>query len=124
MADLVELKNKLSELTILEMAELVKTLEQEWGVSAVAPVAVAGASANVSADAGAEKSTVDVVLASAGASTIAVIKVVREITGLALGDAKALVDGAPKAVKEGVAKADAETMKKKLEEAGATVELK
>lgn len=124
MADLVELKNKLSELTILEMAELVKTLEQEWGVSAVAPVAVAGASANVSADAGAEKSTVDVVLASAGASKIAVIKVVREITGLALGDAKALVDGAPKAVKEGVAKADAETMKKKLEEAGATVELK
>ena len=124
MADLVELKNKLSELTILEMAELVKTLEQEWGVSAVAPVAVAGAGANVSADAGAEKSTVDVVLASAGASKIAVIKVVREITGLALGDAKALVDGAPKAVKEGVAKADAETMKKKLEEAGATVELK
>ena len=124
MADLVELKNKLSELTILEMAELVKTLEQEWGVSAVAPVAVAGASANVSADAGAEKSTVDVVLASAGASKIAVSKVVREITGLALGDAKALVDGAPKAVKEGVAKADAETMKKKLEEAGATVELK
>ena len=124
MADLVELKNKLSEFTILEMAELVKTLEQEWGVSAVAPVAVAGASANVSADAGAEKSTVDVVLASAGASKIAVIKVVREITGLALGDAKALVDGAPKAVKEGVAKADAETMKKKLEEAGATVELK
>lgn len=124
MADLVELKNKLSELTILEMAELVKTLEQEWGVSAVAPVAVAGGNASVSADAGAEKSTVDVILSSAGASKIAVIKVVREITGLALGDAKALVDGAPKAVKEGVAKADAETMKKKLEEAGATVELK
>ena len=123
MADLVELKNKLSELTILEMAELVKTLEQEWGVSAVAPVAVAGGSANVSADAGAEKSTVDVVLASAGASKIAVIKVVREITGLALGDAKALVDGALKAVKDGVANHEAATMKKKLEEAGATLEL-
>ena len=90
----------------------------------MAPVAVAGGSANASADAGAEKSNVDVILSSAGASKIAVIKVVREITGLALGDAKALVDGAPKAVKEGVAKADAEEMKKKLEEAGATVELK
>ena len=124
MADLVELKNKLSGLTILEMAELVKILEQEWGVSAVAPVAVASGSCNTATDAGSEKSNFDVLLSSAGASKIAVIKVVREITGLGLGEAKALVDGAPKVVKEGVAKADAEEIKKKLEGAGATVELK
>lgn len=124
MADLVELKNKLSGLTILEMAELVKILEQEWGVSAVAPVAVASSGCNTATDAGSEKSNFDVLLSSAGASKIAVIKVVREITGLGLGEAKALVDGAPKVVKEGVAKADAEEIKKKLEGAGATVELK
>lgn len=124
MADLVKIKDELSQLTILEVAELVKVLEQEWGVSAAAPVMVAGASANAADNASAEKNSFDVILKSAGASKIGVIKVVREITGLGLGEAKALVDGAPKDIKSGVAKADAEEMKKKLEEAGAVVELK
>ncbi len=124
MADLVKIKDELSQLTILEVAELVKILEQEWGVSAVAPVMVAGGNANTSDNAGAEKNSFDVVLKSAGSSKINVIKVVRAITGLGLGEAKALVDGAPKDIKNGVTKADAEEMKKKLEEAGAVVELK
>ncbi len=113
-------------LTVLELSELVKALEEEFGVSAAAPVAVAAAPA-AGADAGAgaaEKSEFDVVLADAGASKINVIKIVREITGLGLKEAKDLVDGAPKAVKEGVSKEDAEAMKAKLEEAGAKVELK
>ena len=110
-------------LSVLELAELVEALEEEFGVSAAAPVVVAGA-AGGDAAAAEEKSEFDVVLTSAGASKIPVIKVVREITGLGLADAKAIVDGAPKAIKEGVAKDDAESMKAKLEEAGATVELK
>ena len=112
-------------LTVLELSELVKALEEEFGVSAAAPVAVAAAPvAGGAAPAGEEKTEFDVVLKAAGANKINVIKVVREVTGLGLKEAKELVDGAPKAVKEGVSKADAEEMKKKLEEAGAEVELK
>ncbi|MGN0173831.1 MAG: 50S ribosomal protein L7/L12 [Acutalibacteraceae bacterium] len=109
-------------LSVLELAELVEALEEEFGVSAAAPVVVAGgAEGGAAAE---EKSEFDVILASAGAQKIAVIKAVREATGLGLAEAKALVDGAPKAVKEGVSKDDAEALKAKLEEAGATVELK
>ena len=112
-------------LTVLELSELVKAREEEFGVSAAAPVAVAAAPAAGGAAAAAEeKSEFDVVLAEVGAEKIKVIKVVREITGLGLAEAKALVDGAPKAVKEGASKDDAEEMKKKLEEVGAKVELK
>lgn len=109
-------------LSVLELAELVEALEEEFGVSAAAPVVVAGAAeGGAAAD---EKTEFDVVLTSAGAQKIAVIKAVREITGLGLAEAKAVVDGAPKAVKEGASKDDAEAIKAKLEEAGATVELK
>ncbi len=113
-------------MTVLEMSELVSALEEKFGVSAAAPVAVAAAPAAGGGDAGAaeEKSEFDVILASAGDKKIQVIKAVREITGLGLKDAKELVDGAPKPVKEGVAKEEAEELKAKLEEAGATVELK
>ncbi len=111
-------------LTVLELSELVKALEEEFGVSAAAPVAVAAAPAAGAAPAEEEKTEFDVVLKEFGASKIQVIKVVREITGLGLKDAKDLVDGAPKTVKEKVSKADAEEMKKKLEDAGAKVELK
>ena len=110
------------ELTVLELAELVKALEEEFGVSAAAPVAVAAAPA--AAAAAEEKTEFDVVLADVGANKIKVIKVVRELTGLGLGEAKALVDGAPKAVKEGISKDEAEAAKAKLEEVGAKVELK
>ena len=110
------------ELTVLELNELVKAIEEEFGVSAAAPVAVAAAAPGAAA--AEEKSEFDVVLAEVGSEKIKVIKVVREITGLGLGDAKALVDGAPKTVKEAVAKDEAEEMKKKLEEVGAKVELK
>ena len=110
-------------LTIMELNELVKALEEEFGVSAAAPVVMAGGAAPVAA-AEEEKTDFDVVLAEIGTNKIAVIKVVRELTGLGLKEAKDLVDSAPKAVKEAVAKADAEEMKKKLEEAGAKVELK
>ncbi|MBQ4155502.1 MAG: 50S ribosomal protein L7/L12, partial [Clostridia bacterium] len=110
-------------LSVLELAELVEALEEEFGVSAAAPVVVAGGAAEGGAAAD-EKTEFDVVLASAGAQKIAVIKAVREATGLGLAEAKALVDGAPKAVKEGISKDDAEALKAKLEEAGATVELK
>ena len=110
------------ELTVLELNELVKAIEEEFGVSAAAPVAVAAAAPGAAA--AEEKSEFDVVLAEVGAEKIKVIKAVREITGLGLGDAKALVDGAPKTVKEAVAKDEAEEMKKKLEEVGAKVELK
>ena len=110
-------------MTVLELSELVKAMEEKFGVSAAAPVAVAAAPAAGGA-AAEEKTEFDVVLASAGDKKINVIKVVREITGLGLKEAKALVDGAPKAVKEGVSKEDAEAAKAKLEEAGATVELK
>ena len=112
------------ELTILELADLVKALEEEFGVSA-APVAVAGAGvAAAAAPAAEEKTEFDVVLTDAGASKLNVIKVVREITGLGLKDAKDLVEGAPKAIKEGVSKEEAESIKAQLTEAGATVEIK
>jgi large subunit ribosomal protein L7/L12 len=123
MADLVKLVDDLSGLTVLEAAELSKMLEEKWGVSAAAPVAVAAAGAPAAA-AAEEKTAFDVVLASAGAQKINVIKVVRELTGLGLKEAKDLVEAAPKPVKTGVAKEEAETMKKKLTEAGATVEVK
>lgn len=110
-------------LTVLELNELVKALEEEFGVSAAA-VAVAAAPAAGGAAAAEEKTEFDVVLANAGGSKMGVIKIVKEITGLGLKESKALVDEAPKTIKEGVSKADAEEMKKKLEDAGATVELK
>ncbi len=111
-------------LTVMELSELVKALEEEFGVSAAAPVAVAAAAAPVAAAAAEEKTEFNAVLAEVGANKINVIKVVREITGLGLKEAKDLVDNAPKAVKEGVSKDEAEEIKKKLEEAGAKVELK
>lgn len=110
-------------MTVLELSELVKALEEKFGVSAAAPVAVAAAPAAGGA-AAEEKTEFDVILASAGDKKINVIKVVREVTGLGLKEAKALVDGAPAPVKEGASKEDAEALKAKLEEAGATVELK
>ncbi|MBD8976517.1 50S ribosomal protein L7/L12 [Veillonella magna] len=113
---------ELKEATILELNDLVKAIEEEFGVTAAAPVAVAAAGG--AAAAGEEKSDFDVILKDAGASKINVIKVVREATGLGLKEAKALVDGAPSPIKEGAPKADAEALKAKLEEAGASVELK
>ena len=110
-------------MTVLELSEQVKALEEKFGVSAAAPVAVAAA-APAAAEAAAEKTEFDVILASAGASKIGVIKAVREATGLGLKEAKALVDGAPAPVKEKISKADADALKAKLEEAGATVEIK
>lgn len=110
-------------LSVLELSELVKAVEEEFGVSAAAAVAVA-APAEGGAAAAEEKTEFDVILASAGAQKIAVIKAVREATGLGLKEAKALVDGAPKTVKEAISKDDAEALKAKLEEAGATVEIK
>ena len=124
MADINAILDSIKELKLLEVAELVKMMEEEFGVSAAAPVMVAGGAADGGAAGGAEKSEFDVVLADAGASKLGVIKVVREITGLGLKEAKALVDGAPGTVKEAVAKEEAEGMKAKLEEAGAKVELK
>jgi large subunit ribosomal protein L7/L12 len=126
MADLEKIADDLSALTVLEAAELSKMLEEKWGVSAAAPVAVAGVAA-AGGDAGAaaeEQSEFDVILASAGDKKINVIKEVRTITGLGLKEAKELVEGAPKPVMEGVDKAEADELKAKLEEAGATVELK
>jgi large subunit ribosomal protein L7/L12 len=119
-----QLIEAISSMTVLEMAELVKALEEKFGVSAAAPVAVAAAGAAAPAAAAEEKTEFTVVLENAGANKIGVIKVVRELTGLGLKEAKDLVDGAPKTVKENVAKAEAEDMKKKLAEAGATVGLK
>jgi large subunit ribosomal protein L7/L12 len=125
MADLAKLVDDLSALTVLEASELSKMLEEKWGVSAAAPVAVAAAGGGAAAAAPAEEKTeFDVILASFGDNKINVIKEVRAITGLGLGEAKALVEAAPKAVKEGAAKAEAEDIKKKLEAAGAKVELK
>ena len=111
----------LKSMTVLELNELVKTIEEEFGVSAAAPVAVAGAGAGAAAE---EKTEFDVILTNAGAGKIYVIKAVREITGLGLKEAKALVDGTPAPVKEGVSKEDADAIKAKLEEAGASVEVK
>jgi large subunit ribosomal protein L7/L12 len=123
MADLEKIADELSALTVLEAAELSKLLEEKWGVSAAAPVAAAAA-APAAADAAEEQDEFDVILAAAGDKKINVIKEVRTITGLGLKEAKDLVEGAPKPVKEGVKKDEAEELKKKLEEAGATVELK
>ena len=124
MADLAKIVDDLSALTVLEAAELSKLLEEKWGVSAAAPVAVAGPAAGAAAPAAEEQTEFDVILTGDGGNKINVIKEVRAITGLGLGEAKALVEGAPKAVKEGVNKAEAEDIKKKIEEAGGTVELK
>lgn len=125
MADLEKIADDLSSLTVLEAAELSKLLEEKWGVSAAAPVAVAAVAAGGDAGAAAEeKDEFDVVLASAGDKKINVIKEVRAITGLGLKEAKELVESAPKPVKEAVSKDEAEELKKKLEEAGASVELK
>lgn len=123
MANLENIIAEIKELKLLEVAELVKMMEEEFGVSAAAPVAVVAASGDAAA-AGAEKTEFDVVLAEAGAEKIKVIKVVREITGLGLKEAKDMVDGAPKTLKEGASKEDAEAIKAKLEEVGAKVELK
>jgi large subunit ribosomal protein L7/L12 len=123
MADLAKIVDDLSALTVLEASELSKMLEEKWGVSAAAPVAAAAAAAAPAA-AVEEKTEFDVVLTNFGENKINVIKEVRAITGLGLGEAKALVEGAPKNVKEGVNKAEAEDIKKKLEGAGAKVELK
>lgn len=119
-----EIMQAIEEMTVLELSELVKAMEEKFGVSAAAPVAVAAAPAAGAAAAAEEKTEFDVILASAGDKKINVIKVVREVTGLGLKEAKALVDGAPAPVKEGASKEDAEALKAKLEEAGATVELK
>jgi large subunit ribosomal protein L7/L12 len=119
--DIIE---KLSAASVLEIAELVHELEEKWGVSAAAPVAVAAAGPAVAGEAAVEKDEFDVVLTSAGEKKIQVIKAVRELTGLGLKEAKDLVEGAPKAVKEGVNKDDAAAAKAKLEEAGGSVELK
>ena len=125
MADLQKIVDDLSALTVMEAAELSKMLEEHWGVSAAAPVAVAAAGAGGGEAAAAEeKDEFDVILASAGDKKINVIKEVRGITGLGLKEAKDLVEGAPKPVKEGISKGEAEEIKKQLEEAGATVELK
>jgi large subunit ribosomal protein L7/L12 len=124
MADLSKIVDDLSSLTVLEAAQLSKMLEEKWGVSAAAPVAVAAAAGAAAAAPVEEKTEFTVVLAAAGDKKIEVIKEVRAITGLGLKEAKDLVEGAPKAVKEGVNKADAEAMKKKLEAAGAKVEMK
>jgi large subunit ribosomal protein L7/L12 len=127
MADLTrdQVIDWLSNRTILELAEITKALEEKWGVSAAAPVAVAAApGAAAAAPAAVEKTEFDVILKGAGDKKIQVIKVVRELTGLGLKEAKDMVDGAPSTVKEGLSKDDAENLKKKLEEAGATIELK
>ena len=123
MADLAKLVDELSALTVMEAAELSKMIEEKWGVSAAAAVAVAGA-AGAGAAAAEEKTEFDVILAEAGANKINVIKEIRAITNLGLKEAKDLVDGAPKTVKEGASKEEAEAIKAKLEAAGAKVELK
>jgi len=121
MADIKKIVDELSKLSVTEAVELSKALEEAWGVSAAAAVAVAAGPAGPAAE---EKTEFDVVLADAGGNKLAVIKVVKDATGLGLGDAKAVVESAPKAVKEGLKKEEAEELKKKLEEAGAKVELK
>tara|TARA_R110000782_G_scaffold78276_8_gene155564 strand:+ start:232781 stop:233155 length:375 start_codon:yes stop_codon:yes gene_type:complete len=124
MADINALVDQLSALTVMEAAELSKALEEKWGVSAAAAVAVAGPAAAAAAPAAEEQTEFDVILTGDGGKKINVIKEVRAITGLGLTEAKTLVESAPKAVKEGVNKAEAEEIKKKIEEAGGTVELK
>ncbi|WP_417596143.1 50S ribosomal protein L7/L12 [Parasphingorhabdus sp.] len=124
MADIAKLVEELSKLTVMEAAELSKALEEEWGVSAAAAVAVAGPAAGGGEAAAEEKDEFDVILTGDGGKKIQVIKEVRAITALGLTDAKALVEGAPKPIKEGVNKAEAEEIKSKIEAAGGTVELK
>ena len=124
MSNVESILESIEKLTLLEAAELVKAMEEKFGVSAAAPVAVAAAPAAAGEAAAEEASEVSVILASAGANKIAVLKEVRAITGLGLKEAKDLVDGAPKAVKENIKKEDAEAIKKQLEAAGATVEIK
>jgi len=124
MADLAKLVDDLSALSVLEAAELTKMLEEKWGVSAAAPVAVAAAAPGAAAAPAAEQTEFTVILKDAGANKINVIKEVRAITGLGLKEAKDLVEGAPKTVKDGVGKDDAAKLKKQLESAGATVEVK
>src|SRR5687767_11802367 len=124
MADINSLVDQLSELTVLEAADLAKALEEKWGVSAAAAVAAPAGGGAAAAPVEEEKTEFDVILVNDGGKKINVIKEVRAITQLGLGEAKALVEGAPKPVKEGVNKAEAEELKKRLEEAGATVELK
>ena len=124
MADLQKIVDDLSKLTVLEAADLAKMLEEKWGVSAAAAVAVAAGPAGAAAPAPEEKTAFNVILAAAGDKKIEVIKEVRALTGLGLKEAKDLVEGAPKAVKEGVSKDEADKIKKQLEAAGATVELK
>jgi large subunit ribosomal protein L7/L12 len=120
MANIEKLVEELSKLSVMEAVELSKALEEAWGVSAAAAVAVAAGPAAVVE----EKTEFDVILAEAGANKLGVIKVVKDVTGLGLGEAKAFVESAPKAVKEGISKADADALKAKLEEAGAKVEVK
>jgi large subunit ribosomal protein L7/L12 len=124
MADINKLVDQLSELTVLEAAELAKALEEKWGVSAAAAVAAAPAAAAAAGPAAEEQTEFDVILTGDGGKKINVIKEVRAITQLGLGEAKALVEGAPKAIKEGVNKAEAEKIKAQIEAAGGTVELK
>lgn len=119
-----EILEAIENMTVLELSELVKAMEEKFGVSAAAPVAMAVPGAGVGGEEEEEQTEFDVVITSAGQKKIAVIKVVRELTGLSLKDAKAVVDDAPKAVKEGVSKEEAESIKEKLEEAGAGVEIK
>ena len=124
MADLKSFVEEIKKLSVMEVSELVKMLEEEFGVSAAAPVAMMGAAAGAAAPAAEEKIEFNIVLKEAGANKIAVIKIVKEITGLGLGEAKALVDGAPKEIKQNVPAEEAKELEAKLKEAGATVELK
>ena len=124
MADLSQIADNLSGLTVMEAAQLVKMLEEKWGVSAAAPVAMAAAAPAAAAAAVEEKTEFEVILKDVGAKKINVIKVVREVTSLGLKEAKDLVDGAPKTVKEGITKDEAEAIKKKFEAEGAAVEIK
>ena len=125
MTDLNKMVDELSKLSVMEAAELSKLLQEKWGVSAAAPLAVAAVGADAgAADKGAEQDSFDVILTDVGDKKINIIKEVRAATGLGLKEAKDLVEGAPKAIKEGVAKAEAEEIKKKFEEAGAKIELK
>lgn len=124
MADLKSFVEEIKKLSVMEVSELVKMLEEEFGVSAAAPVAMMGAGAGAAAPAEEEKSEFTVILKEAGPNKIAVIKIVKEITGLGLGEAKALVDGAPKEIKQNVPAEEAKALEAKLKEAGASVELK
>jgi large subunit ribosomal protein L7/L12 len=119
-----DILNAISEMTVMDLVDLIKSIEDKFGVSAAAPVAVAAGPAAAAAPAAEEQTEFNIVLTATGANKVSVIKVVRELTGLGLKEAKAVVDGAPGSVKEGVSKAEAEEAKKKLEEAGASVELK